>query len=345
MTDSLSYADTGVDIDVTDGAKREMARAVDTGDPRVLNRLGAFASLVDGRFDGYEHPILVLKTDEPGSKQKLAFQFGRIPSLCHDLINHLINDVIVMGAEPLYVQDCVVCGTIDPEIVTTLVAGMAAACRDQGCVLVGGETSVQPGVVADGVYVLSASAVGVVDKSRIIDGSGIAERDVVLAVASNGLHTNGYTLVRALMEQKPELVDRDVDGETFLDVVMRPHTCYFQGLRELFGGPELKGMAHITGGGIEGNLRRILPASVDAVVDLGRLRILPVFRVIRDEGNVPEADMLKTFNMGVGLTVVCSPDAVDEVATHLAKSGSECYPIGAIESGSGSVRYHGTLAW
>ena len=223
MAEGLSYSDAGVDIDVTDAAKRKMAESVNSGDPRVLNRLGAFASLVEGRFDGYEHPILVLKTDEPGSKQALAFQFGRVSSLCRDLINHLVNDVIVMGAEPLYLQDCIVCGTLDPEVVNELVSGMSAACRDLGCVLVGGETSVQPGVVADGVYVLSASAVGVVDREKIIDGSAIAEGDVVLALASNGLHTNGYTLVRALLEKDPELARRELDGETFLEVVMRPH--------------------------------------------------------------------------------------------------------------------------
>ena len=150
MTEHLSYAGAGVDIDATDAAKSEMAKSIDCGDPRVLNRLGAFASLVEGRFEGLKHPILVYKTEEPGSKQKLAFELGRLPTIAYDLVNHLINDVMAMGAEPLYVQDCVVCGAFDAKLTTALVRELAAACREQGCVLVGGETSVQPGVVADG---------------------------------------------------------------------------------------------------------------------------------------------------------------------------------------------------
>ena len=344
-TDFMSYAKTGVDIDVTDAVKRDMAKSVNSGDERVLNRLGAFGSLVEGRFENYQHPILVLKTEEPGSKQKLAFQLGQVESIAYDLIHHLINDVIVMGAEPLYVQDCIICSTIDPDIVKTLVTGMAEACRAQGCVLVGGETSVQPGVVTEGVYVLSASAVGVVDKEKILDGSAIAERDVVLAVASNGLHTNGYTLVRALLEKNPELARRKVERESFLEIIMRPHKCYFMAVRDLFPLSGLKGIAHITGGGIEGNLNRILPPDLDASIDKSLLRIPEIFKVIRDEGNIPESDMLRTFNMGVGLTIVCARHLVDEVVTHLERHECGCYPIGTIGKGSGKVRYQGDLRW
>jgi phosphoribosylformylglycinamidine cyclo-ligase len=339
MTEPLSYAKAGVDIDATDAVKRDMAKSVNSGDARVFNKMGAFASLVEGRFEGYTHPILVLKTEEPGSKQKLAFQLGRASSIACDLINHLINDLIVMGAEPYYVQDCIICGTIEPDVVKTLVAGMAEACRAQGCVLVGGETSVQPGVVADGVYVLSASAVGVAEKDRIIDGSRIAEGDVVLAVASNGLHTNGYTLVRKLLDNDPDLAQREIDGDTFMNIVMRPHPCYYTAVRGLFSRPGLKGMAHITGGGIEGNLNRILPSHLDASIEKMRIRVHEVFRVIQKEGRVPEDDMFRTFNMGVGLTLVCSPDFAEEAVTHLTSQQCECYAIGIIGKGSGAVRY------
>ena len=345
MPESWSYTKAGVDLDVTDDAKREMAKSVDAGDPRVLNRLGAFASLVEGRFEGLKHPILVLKTDEPGSKQKLAFERGRISSLACDLVNHLINDIVVMGAQPLYMQDCIVCGTIDPEIVTTLVAAMAAACREQDCVLVGGETSVQPGVVTEGVYVLSASGVGVVDRDRIIDGGSITLGDIVVAVASNGLHTNGYTLVRKLLEQNPSLETRMVDGETFLDLIMRPHQCYYQVIRDLFDHPGLKGLAHITGGGLQDNLNRILPASLDALIDLALLQVPEVFRVIRDEGKVSDETMLRTFNMGAGLAVVCSPDAEDQIKAHLEGKGCASYPIGEVVEGSKMVRFRGSVEW
>ena len=345
MTEKLSYAKTGVDIDVTDATKRNIASIIDRGDKRVLNRLGAFASLVDGRFEGYTHPVLVLKTEEPGSKQKLAFQYGYVSSISHDLINHLINDVMVMGAEPLYMQDCIICSTIDPEIVQILVAGIADACRKQDCVLTGGETSVQPGVVEDGIYILSASAIGVVDKENIIDGSAIEAGDVVLGVASNGLHTNGYTLVRALLDRDPGLKKRMIDNETFLDAIMKPHQCYYQSVRHFFQHKGLKGLAHITGGGIQDNIRRILPPYLDASIDLSRLKTPEVFRIIRDQGNITDSDMLRTFNMGVGLIMVCSPEAVDEIRVHLSGKQCEAYMIGEIVRGAKLVQFHNELVW
>ncbi len=344
-SDRLSYAKVGVDIDATDAAKQEMAQSINRGDARVLNRLGAFASLVEGHFNGYRHPVLALKTDEPGSKQKLAFELGKVTSLCYDLIHHLINDVIVMGAEPLYVQDCIVCGHLDSKIVSTLVLGMAAACQAQGCVLVGGETSVQPGVVVEGVYVLSASAVGVVEKEYIIDGARITEDDVVLAVASNGLHTNGYTLVRKLLELHCDLRDQSIEEESFIDVIMRPHTCYYHAVRDLFRSPGLRGLAHITGGGIQDNLNRILPSSLDAGIELSCLDVPVVFKVIRDTGHVSDADMLRTFNMGVGLTLVCAPEMVDAFSKHLADHDCCSYPIGRIVKGSKRVTYSGAISW
>jgi len=341
----LSYKKSGVDIDAADATKRDMARSLETSDARVLNRLGAFASLVDGRFPGYEHPVLVLKTEEPGSKQKLAFQHGRGASIAQDLIHHLINDIIVMAAEPVCVQDCIICGKLEPGVVKTLVDSMARACREQGCALVGGETSEQPGVVEPGLYILSASIVGVVEKARILDGSRIREGDSVLAAASNGLHTNGYSLVRALMRDKPEILDRRVEGEPFLDVILRPHACYCQAFRGLFGLEGLHGLAHITGGGIEGNLNRILPQGLDAAVDRGLIRILPVFKLIREMGGVPDADMLRTFNLGVGMTIVCAPEAENEIIQRLAARGCETYRIGRIVPGSRRVAYRGRLEW
>ncbi len=345
MDKGLSYSATGVDINATDAAKRRMARSIDTGDPRVLNRLGAFASLVEGRFPGIAEPVLVLKTDEPGSKQKLAFELDRVEGLCQDLINHLLNDVAVMGAHPLYVLDCIVCGRFDADIVERLVAGMAEACRAQECVLVGGETSVQPGVVPPGLYVLSATVVGVADKPAIIDGSRIQAGDAVLAVASNGLHTNGYTLVRALLADRPEVASLPVDGETFLDAIMRPHTCYYLAMRGLFGNPDLHGLAHITGGGLRDNVVRILPRGVDVRIDLSRLRVPSVFKVISDQGRVPAADMLRTFNMGCGLVVICSPTAAEATAGHFAAHGHHCWPIGEVVEGAGQVMPVGEIAW
>lgn len=345
MSEGFSYKKAGVDISVADAAKQEMAKSLETTDSRVLNKLGAFASLYDGRFDGYEHPVLVLKMEEPGSKQRLAVLHRRAGSLCYDLVNHLIDDIIVMGAKPMAVQDVIICGKLEKHVVTEMVDSMAKACREQECSLVGGETSEQPGVLESGLYVLAAAIVGVVDKPKIIDGSRIKKGDTVLAVASNGLHTNGYSLVRALLAGQPDLVDIKIDGEPFLDVILRPHTCYYKAFRGLFDNPGLHGMAHITGGGIQGNLNRILPAGCDARIDLTRIQVLPIFKTIRQAGRVDDADMLRTFNLGVGMTLVVAPEAVDAVVKHLAAQGHKSYPIGQIVEGERQVVYEGQLAW
>jgi len=345
MTERFSYQKAGVNIELADATKRAMAKSMETSDPRVLNRLGAFASLYDAEFPEYRHPVLVLKTEEPGSKQKIALEHGHTRSICYDLVNHLVNDVIVMGAKPLAVQDAIICGKLDKEIVSELVRSIAEACREQQCSLTGGETSEQPGVVEPGVYILVASIVGVVEKSKIIDGSRIIEGDSVLAVGSNGLHTNGFSLVRAILSARPEIMNWTVEGESFIETILRPHTCYYQGLRGLLDSPELHGLAHITGGGIQDNLDRILPAGLDAAIDLGAIRILPIFKLIRDMGSVEDPDMLRTFNMGVGMTLVLSPSAVETVQNHLAASRLESYVIGRIVKGRKKVVYSGRLNW
>ncbi len=345
MSEGLTYQQAGVDIATADATKKEMAKSLETADPRVLNRLGAFATLFDARFPGYQHPVLVLKSEEPGSKQKLSLQHGRVESICQDLVNHLINDIIVMGAAPLSVQDVIVCGKLEKSVVSRLVAGMAQACRDQDCTLTGGETSEQPGVVPAGTYILTASVVGVVEKALIVDGSRIAEGDQVLALASNGLHTNGYSLVRALMERKAEILNRQVQGESFLDAILKPHQCYFQALRALFPQPALHGMAHITGGGIAGNLNRVLPPGLNALIELESIEVLPLFSLIREVGQVPDEDMLRTFNLGVGMTLVVAPEAAEETCRHLEAQGCRAYAIGRIVEGAQEVEYAGELRW
>ena len=199
--EGLSYSKAGIDITYTDTIKQEMAKHLETKDRRVLNGLGPFASLYDLHFPEIKEPVLVLKSEEPGSKQKLAMEYGFTESICHDMINHLVNDIVVMGARPLAVLDTIVCGNAEKDTIKTLVKGISQACRDNECSLVGGETSIQPLVIDAGVYVLTSSIAGIVEKSHIIDGSAINEGDTVLAVASNGLHTNGYSLVRLLMEK------------------------------------------------------------------------------------------------------------------------------------------------
>ncbi len=332
-----------VDIDVANDTKAGLGVFIDGKDPRVLNRVGAFASLFQLDLHGFKEPVLVMKTEEPGSKQVLAAQHDRIESVCYDMINHLINDCVVMGAEPLAVQDLIICGRMDKSIVTRIVSACAAACASQGCALTGGETTEQPDVVPVGTYILGSSVIGIVERAKIVDGTKIERGDVVIALASSGPHTNGYTLIRDLLKRDPALANEVVGGRTFLDAVLEPHRCYYPALRGLFARDLATGVAHITGGGIRENLDRILPPDLDASVDLGAYRIPAVFERIRRAADAADADMLRTFNLGVGLTLVCRRRDTDDVLAHLAAQGEEAYVIGEIVAGSGSVECRGAL--
>ena len=344
---SFDYKKAGVDIDTADAAKEEMKAAMAAKDPRVLNSLGAFASLYDlSKFPGIKNPVLVMKMEEPGSKQLLAAQEGRLASVGLDLIHHVINDTVVMGAKPLAIQDSIICGKLEKDMVVKLVATMAAACRENGCDLVGGETSEQPRVLPAGSYILNACCVGIVDRDRIVDGSKVVPGQVVLAVASNGVHTNGYTLVRSILDANPNLRTEIVGGEKFIDAVLKPHLCYNLALQELFGISELPvtGLAHITGGGIVDNFERILPETVAATLDLSKVSVLPVFSAIKRAGNVPEQDMLRTFNLGVGLCVVVSADKVKLVSDVFRKHQHQVYPIGeTMRRDSAAIKLIGKL--
>ncbi|WP_148932885.1 phosphoribosylformylglycinamidine cyclo-ligase [Paenibacillus methanolicus] len=340
-----TYKEAGVDVRGAERAKGKMGALTASPDPRVLNRGGAFASLFVPRFDGVADPVLVLKSEEPGSKQQLAFEHGRIESICQDLIHHLVNDIVVMGAKPEVVLDTILCGRIEQETVLAIVEHLAAACRGLDCSLVGGETSEQPGVLATGQYMLNASILGVADRARIVDGSRIRPGDKVVALASNGLHTNGYSLVRRLMADRPEIMAETIGGMRFLDAILLPHTCYYRPLRDWLGDPAVHGMAHITGGGIEGNVKRILPEGTRARIELGRLEVHPLFRVIQRFGNVPEDDMLQTFNMGAGLVVVMEAKRVSALIGHLKTSGCQAYEVGEIVAGNQDVVFVGELQW
>lgn len=342
--EELSYSKAGVDIAYTDTIKKEMAKHLETGDKRVLNGLGPFASLYDISFPEIKNPVLVLKSEEPGSKQKLAMEYGYTGSICHDMINHLVNDIAVMGAKPLAVLDTIVCGNAEKDTIGALVKGVSDACRENECALVGGETSVQPQVVEKGVYVLTSSIAGIVEKSRIIDGSAIEEGDIVLALASNGLHTNGYSLVRMLMDRMPEIKLEKVEGETFIEQIMKPHTPYYKMLKGIMGKTCIHGMAHITGGGMAGNLCRVIPDGLGALIDLDKIKTLPVFRFIRQCGNISDREMLSTFNCGVGFIIVVQKEAAGQIAAEIGKY-CDCYEIGRIQTGEQKVIMENRLNW
>lgn len=343
-SEGFSYSKAGVDISYTDSIKTEMSKHLETNDKRVLNGLGPFASLYDIHFPSMKEPVLVLKSEEPGSKQKLAMEYGYTESICHDMINHLVNDIVVMGAKPLAVLDTIVCGNAEKDTIKILVKGISDACKGNDCSLVGGETSIQPSVVNSGVYVLTASIAGIVEKSKVIDGSAIQPGDAVLAIASNGLHTNGYSLVRLLMDKMPQIKLDKINNETFIEQIMKPHTPYYKAIRDLFDKDVLHGMAHITGGGIEGNLNRILSDGLCTKIDLSKLKVLDIFKYIRNQGNISDSEMLRTFNCGVGFILVTPQSRKEYVMKHV-NNFYPCYEIGTIESNEQKILFENRISW
>ena len=314
-----TYAAAGVDRDGHSDITQGLRSRLTTNDPRILNRVGAFASL--------------FKADFPGISG-------------FDMINHLINDIIVMGAKPLAVLDVIVTGKLVKEDINKIITAINQACVNQDCSLVGGEISEQPGVLAEGVFVLSSSVVGVVSKKKIIDGSRIKKGDKVIAMASNGLHTNGYSLIRKLIADKPSILKAKVDGKTFIDAVLQPHTAYYPYLKDILGSSKVCGLAHITGDGICGNLERILPAGLSALVRIDKIEVLPIFKVIKDIGVVPEEDMINNLNMGVGVIMVTSPREETTMINYLETKNIHAYHIGEIiEDEENIVKFSGKINW
>lgn len=327
-----------VNIDEANDAKAQMKSILSSADKRVMNKVGAFASLYDFSELPYKNPVLVLKTEEPGSKQLIAVQYDKVENVCYDMINHLINDCIVMGATPLTIQDAIICGKLDKAVVTRIVKALAKAAEEQECVLTGGETSEQPGVIPECTFILTSSIVGVVEKDEIIDGARIAVGDAVLSLQSSGIHTNGYTLVRKIMRENAAILDETIDGRPFIDAVLEPHRCYYLALKDLFKTGQIAGMAHITGGGIRENLNRILPPDVDAEIDLSAYSIPAIFKVLKDYGNIDDEEMLRTFNLGCGLALVCKQENVKAITEHITRHSVECRVIGRIVKGNGKVK-------
>ena len=342
MNKNIKY---DVNIDLANETKKAMSEALDTSDKRVLNKIGAFSSLYDIKFKEYENPVLVLKTEEPGSKQILAAQYGKLENVSYDMINHLINDCIVMGAKPLTVQDAIICGKMNKEDINKIVKSVADACKKQECVLTGGETSEQPGVLKEGTYILTSSIVGIVDQDKIIDGSKIEEGNVVIALESSGIHTNGYTLVRQIMKEYPHIIDEKINNRDFIDVILEPHRCYYKALKDLFDNSGITGLAHITGGGICENLNRILPSDLSASIDASKYQILDIFKLFKRVANIDDKEMLRTFNLGVGLTVVAKKEYADKIINHMKSYDINAYEIGKIVKGNKTVTVTGILNW
>jgi phosphoribosylformylglycinamidine cyclo-ligase len=277
----------------------------------VLTDTGFFGSLFE--LKGYREPILVSSTDGVGTKLKIASALGKHDTIGIDLVNHCINDIFTCGAEPLFFLDYIAMGKLIPERVESIVEGMAAACRDVNCALIGGETAEMPGIYAEEDYDLAGFILGVVEKSQRLDQRQIRTGDVLLALPSSGLHTNGYSLARKIFGVEPSVLNSFCPelGRTLGEELLEPHRCYYRQIKPVLR--LVKGLAHITGGGFEGNIPRVLPAGLAAHFDKGSWPVPPIFSLIQQKGNVADSEMYRVFNMGVGMVIMCSPDDVAEI--------------------------------
>jgi phosphoribosylformylglycinamidine cyclo-ligase len=341
MSDSrLSYRDAGVDIDAANQALRGIAELVrSTRTPDTLSELGSFGGLyrVPG---GMRSPVLVASTDGVGTKLKLAFMTGRHDTIGEDLVNHCVNDILVQGAVPLFFLDYLGVGRLEPGVVEEIVRGVARGCRLNGCALLGGETAEMPDFYEPGEYDVAGTIVGIVEEDRIIDGSSVREGHTLIGIASTGLHTNGYSLARRIVFDVMDLGPDDPypeEGASVADVLLRVHRSYLPSLRELIGGGRVRGLAHITGGGLVDNLPRILPERTAARIELGSWVVPSVFQVLQREGGVEPTEMFRAFNMGVGMVAVVASNDADSVLEHLAASGEQAWVLGEVVAGDREV--------
>ncbi len=339
---TISYKDAGVNIDAANDAKERIKTlAKSTFNSRVLSEIGSFGALFKPDFRGAAEPILVSSADGVGTKLKIAFSTGIHNTVGYDLVAHCVDDILVQGARPLFFMDYIATGKLEPTVVASLIEGLARGCTEADCPLIGGETAEMPGFYADGEYDVAGFIVGWVDRAKIIDGSRIAAGDVLLGLPSVGLHTNGYSLARKLFfeiagyafdTQVPEL------GCTAAEELLKPHRNYLPFLDESLSSGAIKGLAHITGGGLLENLPRILPDGCTAEVDRGSWPVLPVFRHLETLGNLPESESYRVFNMGVGMVIAVAPDEADALRAEIAARGIEVYHIGRIVPGDKTVR-------
>ncbi len=339
--DSLSYKDAGVDIDA--GAQlveRIKPIAKRTRRPGVMSDLGGFGSLFELPLDRYKKPVLVSATDGVGTKLKLAMMLNKHDTIGIDLVAMCVNDIIVTGAEPLFFLDYYATGKLNIDVASDVIAGIGAGCELSGAALVGGETAEMPSMYEDEDYDLAGFSVGIVEKDNIIDGSAVAVGDVLIGLASSGAHSNGYSLIRKVIELQDDL-NQMLDDKPLADVLLEPTRIYVKSLLDLLSKQPVHALAHITGGGITENLPRVLPANTVANVKLGSWTTAALFDWLQEEGNIGDDEMLKTFNCGIGMVVCVAPQDANAVLAQLKTSGESAFVIGDIAQADGepSVNY------
>jgi len=338
--DPLDYRSAGVDIDAADDSKHRIKAHVEsTFTAGSRGSFGGFGGLFRVPPD-LKSPLLVSSADGVGTKVKVAIEAGRHDTVGHDLVNHCVNDILVQGAIPLFFLDYVAFGKLIPSVVEEIVKGVAAGCRENGCALMGGETAEMPGVYTPPDFDLAGFIVGAVEEGKVISRDGAKPGDTLVALASSGLHTNGYSLARAIVRDRLKLGAHDsfpgAGGKTVADVLLAIHRSYLNVLRPVL--PQIHAMAHITGGGIPGNLDRALPPHLDAVVHTDSWDVPGVFRVLQEAGGVPEAEMFRAFNMGVGMIVATDAAGAESVRSHAASAGVAAWDIGRLRPGTGRVQ-------
>ncbi len=335
----LTYRDAGVDIDAGDAlVERIKPAAKRTMRPEVLAGIGGFGALFE-LSKKFRDPVLVSGTDGVGTKLKLAFQWNRHDTVGQDLVAMSVNDILVQGAEPLFFLDYFACGRLDVNTAATVVEGIARGCELAGCALIGGETAEMPSMYPDGEYDLAGFAVGAVEKSEIINGRTIRPGDVVLGLASSGAHSNGYSLIRKIIERAAPDLAMDIGGVPLADAVMAPTRIYVKPLLALIQAVDVKGMAHITGGGLTENIPRILPEHLTARIERKEWLLPPLFQWLQKEGRVADAEMHRVFNCGIGMVVIVAREAAGVAMQLLAAAGEQVHHIGLIETrGAGQAQ-------
>jgi phosphoribosylformylglycinamidine cyclo-ligase len=341
MSEHISYRDAGVDIDAANDAKERIKRlARETFTPNVMTEIGSFGGMFRADFSRMKEPVLVSSADGVGTKLRVAFMTGIHNTVGYDLVCHCVNDILVQGARPLFFLDYIASGKLVPATIASVIEGLARGCKEAACALIGGETAEMPGFYADGEYDVAGFIVGVVDRPNIIDGSRIADGDLVIGLPSVGLHTNGYSLARKLLFEaagySPDTVVDEL-GTTAAGELLKPHRSYLGALEGLLESGLIKGLAHITGGGLLENLPRILPEGTAAEIESGSWPILPVFELLGRIGNAPRAEMYRTFNMGIGMVIIAGAGDADSIRGHLDQRGETYYDIGRIVEGARTV--------
>ncbi len=339
----ITYADAGVDISRANRTKQRIKYlAHKTFTRGVLSEIGGFGGLFSVDKAKYIDPVLVSSVDGVGTKLKVAFEMQLHSTIGGDLVNHCVNDILVQGAAPLFFMDYLATGKLEPPIAEQVVEGIADACKHNGCALIGGETAEMPGFYPDGEYDLAGFIVGVVNRERIITGKNVQIGDIVLGLPSNGLHTNGYSLARKLLFEvahySPETYVNEIKNKVGNEL-MRTHKSYWPSLKKLLDADCVSALAHITGGGITENLPRVLPRGTAAAIELGSWPVLPIFEHLQQLGNVEQDEMLRTFNMGLGMLLVIPSAKFKKVHTFLERVGEKAYTVGRIVKGERKVTY------